>query len=166
MLKLKSPEFAPLISTEAMCNAAPPEFVIATFCTWLVVPSGIAAKTAAGGVMVAAGRGTGAPVPVALSGTICGEPGASSAIVIEAVRAPSPSGESVTAIVQLALAGYAPLHPLLIAKSFAFAPVSNTDEICNAAAPELVSVTLCGALVAPCTVLGNARLSGAIVTPA
>ena len=53
LLKLKSPEFAPLISAEETCNAAPPEFVIATFCTGLVVPSGIVAKTTAGGVMVA-----------------------------------------------------------------------------------------------------------------
>jgi hypothetical protein len=166
LLKLKSLEFAPLISTEEMCNAAPPEFVMATFCTGLVVPSGIAAKTAEGGVMVAARRGTGAPVPVPVSGTICVEPGASSVIVIEAVRAPSPSGENVTVIVQAALAGYGPLHPLLIAKSLAFAPASITDEICNAAAPELVRVTVCGGLVTPCNVLENDRLAGAIVTPA
>jgi len=166
LLMLKSPEFAPLIITEEMCNAAPPEFVIATLCTGLVVPSGIAAKTIAGGVMVAAGRGTGAPVPLPVSGTICMEPGASSVIVIEAVRAPSPSGENVTVIVQLALAGYGPLHALFIAKSLAFAPVSSTVEICNAAAPELVRVTVCGGLVAPCKVLGNDRLTGAIVIPA
>ena len=113
-----------------------------------------------------AGRGTGAPVPVPVSGTICIEPGALSAIVIEAVRAPSPSGENVTVIVQLALAGYGPLHALVIAKSLAFAPVSSTVEICKAAAPELVRVTVCGGLVAPCKVLGNARLTGAIVIPA
>ncbi len=127
-LRLKSPALAPLIFKAETCRGAVPALVIVMFCCVLVVPWAIAAKTIAAGAMVTADLATGAPVPVPLSGTVCVDPGASSAMTIEALRSPSANGENVTLMAQLAFTVYAPLHPFVSAKSPGFEPLRRTDE--------------------------------------
>jgi hypothetical protein len=115
------------------------------------------------GVMITAGLLTGDPEPVPVSGTNCGDPGTSSAIAIEAVRAPSACGENVTSMAQVAFAAYGPWQPLVIVKSPTFGPPNTTEEMWSVAAPEFVTVTTCARLVAPCTVFGKERFAGAMV---
>jgi hypothetical protein len=113
------------------------------------VPSVVAGKETMLGVTVTPGRVTGGPLPVPLSSTAWGEPGASSAINIVAVRSPPPIGAKLTLSVQLALTCTAPLQPVGIVKSLGFEPLRAMEEKCSTAAPEFVTVTDCGALVAP-----------------
>jgi len=65
-----------------------------------------------------------------------GEPGASSEILIEAVRTPFPKGEKVTLVEQFALIARAPLHDVAaIRKSAVLAPLIAIEVMCNVAAP-------------------------------
>lgn len=82
--------------------------------------------------------------------TVCGEFGASSAIVRVAVRTPVADGVNVSPTVHAVFTGYAEaVHPLLMLKSPALLPLSATEEKCKAAPPELVTVIFCGGLVVP-----------------
>jgi len=49
-------------------------------------------------------------------------------------------------------------------KSLEFVPPRATEEICNVAAPELVTVTVCGPLVVPSVMVGKETLEGVRVT--
>ena len=76
-------------------------------------------------------------------------------------------GVNVMRTVQVALAATAPVQVLEASvKSAAFTPVSVTALIFRAALPLFVTVTMTGALVAPCVVLGSIiGLLGTTVTP-
>ena len=152
-------------TTEEICRVAVPELVSITFCGPLVTPWVTVPNDTLAGVRVTAGLVTGVPMPLPLSGTDCGEPGASSVITMLAVRCPPARGVKLTAIVQLALIAYAPLQELAILKSPGLAPLSRTEEMCSVALPAFVRVTVCAGLVLPWLVLGNERLPGISVTP-
>ena len=97
---------------------------------------------------VAAAREKSVPVPV--SETECGLPGALSVIVTEAVRLPVADGVNVTLMEQLAFTPSVALlagHVFVCAKSLLFVPVTAMLEMVSGAAPELVSATLCAELV-------------------
>lgn len=89
-------------------------------------------------------------VPVPVSETLCGDPGALSVMLTLAARFPVAVGVNVTLIVHFAptarleaLAG----QLLVWAKSPPFVPVRAMLEMVNGAVPLFVSVTLCAALV-------------------
>ena len=82
-----------------------PELVTVTLCGALVVPCVVGLNEMEDGAIKMAGRVTGGPVPAPLSSTDCGEFGASSAILMEAVRRPAARGAKVTAIEQVAFGG-------------------------------------------------------------
>ena len=112
-----------------------------TVCGKLEVPCVVVGNEIELGAMLIPGRVTGAPVPEPVSWTEWGAPGASSEMVIEALRSPLPSGANTTLILQLAPATIVPLHPFEeIRKSPMFAPLSATEVMCRAAAPELDNV--------------------------
>ena len=70
-----------------------------------------------------------------------GEFAASSLIMRDAVRWPAPTGENVTAMLQLEPLGYVPEQGLFTWKSAGFAPLGSTEEMCSGAPPELVTMT-------------------------
>lgn len=91
-------------------------------------------------------------VPVPDNATLCGLPVALSAIVTLALRLPVAEGVKVTPIAQLlpaasvlGLIG----HVFVWAKSPAFVPPTPMLVMVSGAAPLLVSVTDCAALVVP-----------------
>jgi hypothetical protein len=89
-----------------------------------------------------------AAVPVPASPTVWGLPGASSVILIAALRLPTAVGVNVTLIWQLSLgARVAPQVFFSTAKSVVFAPVIPTLERVNVAPPVFVNVTVWGELV-------------------
>jgi hypothetical protein len=89
-------------------------------------------------------------VPVPLSASVWGLPGALSVTDSDALRVPDVRGENVRLMVQLAwatmVAGLSG-HVLVCANSPAAAPVSPMLVMLRAAVPVLVSVTVCPALV-------------------
>ncbi len=56
------------------------------------------------------------------------------------------------------------MQPFVMVKSLEFVPPRATEEICNVAAPELVTVTVCGPLVVPSVMVGKETLEGVRVT--
>ena len=88
--------------------------------------------------------------------TVCGLPAALSATVSVPVRVPEVVGINVTLMVQLAPAATELPQLLVWAKS----PLALMAVILRAALPELLSVTVCGALVVPCAWLPKVRLTG------
>src|SRR5258708_40106436 len=82
----------------------------------------------------------------------------------DAVRWPAPTGENVTAMLQLVPAGYAPEHALFTWKSARFAPLGSTEEMCSDALPELVTVMFCTRLELPSVAVAKLRLPGVRVT--
>ena len=105
LISVKSEAFWLLSATEEMVSGEVPELVMVTFCGGDFWPMTGEVKDSAAAESVAAGRGTGAPVPVPLSRTVWVEPGASSAMMIEALRAPAPSGVKAMVMEQDALGG-------------------------------------------------------------
>jgi hypothetical protein len=79
--------------------------------------------------------------------TLCGLPGALSAIVIYAVSGPSALGSNLTAIEQLLPAGSDPVQLSVSEKFAVFVPVIVSPLICIVAFPLLVNCTLYGVLV-------------------
>lgn len=99
--------------------------------------------------------------PDPLNATVCGESGALSVIVIAPVNVPPAVGVKVTEIVQFAAAAtFAP--QLFVSAKFVEAEI---DVMLSAALPELVSVTLCAALVEPTASEEKFRLVGESVAP-
>ena len=97
LFMLKSAGLPPLNLREEKCRGALPELVIVMFCCGLVVASATPENETAAEERVTAGR---PPVPV--SWAVCGELGASSAIVSVAVRVPRAEGANITATVHAA----------------------------------------------------------------
>ena len=107
LLSEKSEAAGPPSLTEEILRGDAPELVMVMFCAgaaWLtsgaVKESELVESVAAG---PDTGRGTGAPEPVPLSRTVWVEPGASSAMMIEALRAPAPSRVKAMVMEQEAL---------------------------------------------------------------
>src|SRR2546429_537765 len=133
-------------ANELIVKAAAPVFVSVTVIGALVVASSWLPKSR----LVGANPTPGA-VPFPLRENICGLPPASSASDSVPVRAPEAVGVKVTLMVQVppaakvaGLVGQA-LAPVLVA---AKSPEAANELIVKAAAPEFVSVTAIGALVA------------------
>ena len=95
-------------------------------------------------------------VPVPVRDTVCGEPEALSVRVRLPMRVPPAVGANVTDMVQLAPAATLDPQVLDSAKS----PVEAIDVTLSAAAPLLVSVTVCAALVVPVFCAAKVRLVG------
>src|SRR5260370_21405321 len=72
-----------------MCSVALPALVTVMVCAGLVLPCAMVGNVKLPGISVTAGRGD-TPVPV--NGTVCGLPGALSAIASEACRSPAAVG--------------------------------------------------------------------------
>src|SRR5260370_16721343 len=81
-----------------MCGVALPALVTVMVCAGLVLPCAVVGNVKLPGISVTAGRGA-TPVPV--NGTVCGLPGALSAIASEACRSPAAVGEKTMLIVQV-----------------------------------------------------------------
>src|SRR5262249_4358787 len=107
--------------------------------------------------------------PVPLTATVCGLPGALSAIDTLATRAPTAVGVKVTGVVQLAFAASV-LGAIgqvgfgANAKSPAFVPPSVIELIVSGAVPVFFSVTDCSGLVVLTVWLPKVRLAGVSVT--
>lgn len=84
--------------------------------------------------------------PVPLSDMVCGEPVALSVTLSVPVRAPTADGVNVIEIPQLAPAAMLDPQVFVSAKS----PDAAIEVILRTDPPELVSVTICAALVVPC----------------
>src|SRR5260370_38203933 len=115
-----------------MCSGAEPELVSATLCgaaevPWVTVPNGTAL-----GLRVTTGLPGGGAWPVPVSGTDCGELGASSAMVTLAVGCPAPSGANVTLMVQEGFGARGALHvfPATL-KSPGCGPLGEPAELCQ-----------------------------------
>src|SRR5712692_192041 len=133
-----------------MCSGAVPELVSVTLCGPAEVPCVTVPKVTVLGLRVTAGLPGGGAWPVPVSGTDCGELGASSAMVMLAVRCPAPSGEKVTLMVQEALGAKGPLHVLFAKlKSPGLEPLRRTEEMYSVALPALVTVMVCAGLGLP-----------------
>jgi hypothetical protein len=111
-----------------------PRFVIVTICALLGVPTAWLAKVRLVGVTVT-------PVPVPVRATVCGLPGALSAIESEALRAPVATGRKVTLMVQELPALRVAPHVVVRLKSAALAPVNEIVPTVMLAFPVFLSVT-------------------------
>jgi hypothetical protein len=147
LVSAKSPDAA----IELSVSVAVPELESVTACAALVVPVVCDAKVRLAEEMAAVGV---AASPAPLNATICGELLALSVIVSVPVRLPAAVGVKVTEMVQPALA--ATLVPQLFV--WAKSPEAAIDVMVSAAVPELVSVTVCAALVEPFVCEVNVRL--------
>src|SRR5260370_7800231 len=118
-----------------MCSGAEPELVSATLCGPAEVPCVTVPNATALGLRVTTGLPGGGAWPVPVSGTDCGELGASSAMVTLAVRCPAPSGANVTLMVQEEFGARGPL-PVLPAtlQSPGSDPLTRTEQIDSVAA--------------------------------
>jgi len=98
--RVKSLAFVPPSTTEVICSEPVPELVSVTVWGGTLVPCVTAPKERVLGESLATGVPGGGVAPVPVSCIDCGELGASSLMVMSAVRWPEPSGENVTEIVQ------------------------------------------------------------------
>jgi len=91
----------------------------------------------------AAGEIAKAGLTVAFSAIVCGEPGASSVIVISAARGPIATGEMDTPIVHVTPTAYAAAVQLFaMLKSLEFVPPRIKEAMCSGPVPEFASVTI------------------------
>ena len=88
-------------------------------------------------------------VPTPVSGTVCGLPGALSAMLTAAFLVPVAVGVNVTLIWQLPFGGTELGQLLVWAKSLLLVPVIPIEVIVSTPAPVLVRVVTCGLLVVP-----------------
>ena len=153
--KIKSAAFAPVTVMLVMFSVAVPLFVSVTVCAMLGIETVTFPKDKVVGFRVT--DGTGAATPVPESAALLGLLEALVRNVSEADLPPSADGVNVTLTVQLRLAArLAPQVFTEIAKSPAFAPLSETLVIVTVAGPVFVSVAVCEALVPATTILPNA----------
>src|SRR4029077_11088567 len=153
----KSPLFAPVIVTGVPAVSVAfnvPLFVTVIVCAALVVPCFWFPKATGFGARI-----TLLTTPVPVNAVCCGLPGASSATLTVAVRAPAAPGVNVTLITQdppFAVSTKPATHvvvPPTIAKSPLFAPVIVTGVPAAKVefnVPVFVTVIVCAALVVPC----------------
>jgi len=133
-------------------SGAAPELVSVIVCAALVTPTGCEAKVR----VVGEGDATGtAPDPA--RGTLCGEPLALSAMLMEATAEPEAVGAKLTMMLQLAEAASVLVQVDVSLNSAEFVPVIPMLVRVSGAAPELVSVMVCMALVVPIDCAGKVR---------
>ena len=139
-VNMKSPGLAPLRRTEEICSVAPPALVTVMLCAALTLPCAVVTNVRLPGVSVTAGWGA---VPLPVSGTACGLPGALSLTVSDACRRPGPAGEKTMLIVQVLFGdrtvGMEQLG--IAANSEAFTPVSVRELRLRPWSPVSVKVT-------------------------
>jgi len=150
----KSAAFAPVMEMLMMSRGTVPAFERVTVCAALIAPDTVLGKTRLNGDNTA--RGIGASVPVPLSATVCGEPVASSATLMAAVRVPAVAGMKVIEIVQLFPAESRLPQVVVSANELAFAPVIEMPVMLIGALPLFVSAIDCAVLATPTVVAGNA----------
>jgi hypothetical protein len=97
-----------------------------------------------------------------LNATVCGEPGALSAMLSVPLRAPATVGVKRTVTEQLAPAARLVPHVLLCEKP----PVTVIEVIVKARVPEFVRLTTCPALDVPIVCAANVTLAGLNVAAA
>jgi len=161
VVSVKLPEFVPVTLMEVRLRLALPVFFTVTVCAALATPTVVLAKLSEAGLKEIAGT----PTPVPERATVCGEPEPLSATLTEAVRDPVAVGLKATLIVQLLPTATVVPQLLVWLKSPGLPPVSETVTPVNGAVPELVSFTLCAAVVVPIFELPNASETGLKVTP-
>lgn len=91
----------------------------------------------------------------ALRGIVRGESGASSVMTKFALPWPEAVGLNTREIEQLAAGARGAAQVLDTLNSEALDPVTEIEETCSGAFPELTAVSVCGGLEAPCVVAGN-----------
>ena len=137
LVTVNSEALAPLRATEETCKGAFPELTAVSVCGALDVPCVVAGNDGTGGERLRAGTRA---IPVPLRVTVCGDPCASSAIVKSAVRWPEAVGLKTREMAQLEPGASGAVQLLVKVKSEGLAPARETEEICNEALPELVTV--------------------------
>ena len=144
-----------------MFKAAPPELVRVSVCAALVAPTGSEANVK----LVAESVTLGSRTPLPVNGTLWGEFGALSAMLMDARRAPAAVGVKVTLREQPAPTAKVAMQVLLVmAKSPALVPAREVLVIVNEAWPVFVTTRESAALVVLTGASGNARLVGERVT--
>jgi len=147
-----------LAATALTVKAALPLLVTVTVCALLVVPFSWLPKEREVGDKETPGPVAAVPVPV--TATVWGLPGASSVKVSEPVLAPAAVGVKITLIVQVAPTASEPPQLLAGVVVAAKSPPAATLVTFSVAIPEFVSVTVCAALGVPTAWLANVRLEG------
>ena len=161
LVKLNSEGLVPPRTTEATCSGAFPELVTVSVCATLDVPCVVAGNDGTAGEKEMAGT---VAIPVALRTSDCGDAGASSEINKFAVRWPGAVGLKTSEIVQLAAGATGVVQLLVKLNSEALGPPRETKETWSGAFPELITVSVWGALDVPCVVAGNDGPAGEKVT--
>ena len=138
--KAKEDAFVPPTTMLEIDSAVPPVLVMVTDCEALAVPIACIPNAR----LVAESKTAGGVTPVPVSETVCGEPGALSVMVIDAVSAPAAAGAKCPWMVQFAPA--ASVAPQVFEKTNeeASVPVTAMLVMPKGAVPMLVSVTDCG----------------------
>lgn len=139
LVELKSEGLAPPRETEEMVRGALPELATVRVCAGLDVPCVVAGKDGTGGERVRAGARA---MPVPLRVMDWGEPGASSAISKSAMRWPAAVGLKTREMVQLAPGASGAVQLLVKLKSEGLGPERETEEMCRATFPELMTVNV------------------------
>src|SRR5215472_1805864 len=133
----------PVVATLLIESVESPVLVRVTFCAMLAVRTSCGGKVKLVGEKVTMG-----PPLVPETGTLCGFPGALSAIDKAAVRVPDPVGVKVTLMVHVPC-GVTVVQLFVWLKSLLLLPVKLTLVTSNVVVPVFVKVTVCGGLVVP-----------------
>ena len=157
----KSPLLTPAMLMLVRLNAAVPLLVSVTAWAALPIPTDWLPNAIDVGESVAAGA---PPVPERTS--VCGLPGASSAITSVADRVPAAVGVNVTLMVQLEFGAMVAPQAFVDGKSLLFTPPMVMLDRFSGAPPVFVSVTVCAALAVPTDWLEKASALGASDTDA
>ena len=113
MVKVKSLRFVPPSATLETCNGPVPALVRVMTCAPTLAPCVTIPNEMLFGVSFTTGVPGGGAAPMPVNCTDWGEFAASSVIMRDAVRWPAPTGENVTAILQLEPLGYVPEQVLV-----------------------------------------------------
>lgn len=139
LVKLYSEALEPPRETEEICKGAFPELMRDMACGALEVPCVVEGKEGDDGEKVSAGK-TAMPVP--LRTTVCGEPGASSAIIKFATRWPAAVGVKTMERMQFEPGASGAAQLLVKLKSEGLGPDRETEEMFKVVFPELMTVSV------------------------
>lgn len=101
-----------------------------------------------------------AGLAVALKEIVCGESGASSVMIKLAALWPEAVGLKTREMEQLAAGARGAVQLLETPNSEALDPLTEIEETCSGAFPELTAVSVWGVPDAPCVVVGNDGTGG------
>jgi hypothetical protein len=153
LVSAKSPALVPVIAMPVMLKVVVPTLVRVTVFAGLVVPTATEPKSKLVGESFAV-------VPIPLSVTFCGLPGALSVTDSLPVRFPICVGSKVTLTVQLAPAASELPQVWVCAKSPALVPVIAMAVIVNVVVPTLVSVTVFAGLAVSMATVPKLKVVG------